>query len=379
MSKFWFDIDNTITTTEYHPAEQEKVIGAIAYGAAEPLMDRIAEVNALYDAGHEITYWTGRGTVSGIDYTDLTKEQLEKWGAKHHHLHMSKPDFDYFVDDKAVNADDWFRPLRVGLVLNNLIRDYLSRLIEVYVKYTTPKDSVEPNLPIEPINPYMLENSFPMKDDEFDNIYAWLYHGVALEVFGGANQTKTNLLQRICLFQTKIHDKLILLSRETTRSKLATLSFLAKNQFDLSEIIFVENYDEYWKHVDVLITDNPEILKVMPAGKSAVILKNAYNVEYHTRGHAINSPDELFKLPIFHRKPITQEEMLYISNEIPEGEVEDKLETVEQVIVEGAKLVNPADVAVEIINDKPVLIDLTEIRDQRDPNDKPTQSDDTAI
>jgi hypothetical protein len=295
---------------------------------------------------------------------------------------MGKPDFDYFIDDKAVNADEWFRPLRVGMVLNNLIRDYLSRLIEVYVKYTTPKEAAERgefNMPIEPINPYLLEESFPLKDDDFDNIYAWLYHGVPLEVFGGANQTRTNLLQRINLFQTKIYDKLIMLSRETTRSKYATLSFLAKNQFDLDEIIFVSGYEDYWKYVDVLITDNPEIIKMKPAGKTAIVLMNDYNKEYHASGYAINSPDEIFKLPIFHRKPITKEEMLYISNEIPEGEVEDKLETMEQTVVEGAKTVEHGEAAIKYVDGKPVVIDLTEIRDKRSPDDKPIESDNTAI
>ncbi len=363
MSKFFVDIDNTITKTEYNNTDQEAAIGADVYAAAEPLMDRIEEVNILYDAGHDITYWTGRGTVSGIDYTELTKEQLDRWGAKYHHLLMGKPDYDYFIDDKSVNSEEWFRPLRVGLVLNNLIRDYLSRLIEVYVKYTTPKDATEPHMPIMPINPYLLEESFPLPEDDFDNVYAWLNHSVPLEVFGGANQTRTNILQRICLFQTKIHDKLILLTRETARSKYATLSFLAKNQFDLSEIIFVENYEEYWKHVDVVITDNPEILKVKPAGKTAVVLMNEFNKDYHSIGYGINSPDDIFKLPIFHRKPITKEEMLYISNEIPEGEVEDKLEGLEQNEVEGAKTVEFGEAAIKYVEGKPSVVDLTALRD----------------
>lgn len=351
MSKFFIDIDNTITKP-YNHAQPD-------YNDAVPDEERIEEINKLYDDGHEVNYWTGRGTVSGIDYTELCKKQLNDWGAKYHNLVMGKPDFDYFIDDKAINADDWFRPVRVGLVLNNLIRDYLSRLIEVYVKYTTPKDAVEPHMPVMPINPYILENSFPLEGDDYDNVYAWLYHGVPLEVFGGANQTKTNILQRICLFQTKIYDKLILLSRETSRSKYATLSFLAKNQFDLNEIIFVENYDEYWKHVDVLITDNPEILKVKPEGKTAVVLKNDYNKEFHSIGFGINDPDDLFKLPIFNRKPITKEEMIYISNELPLGEEEDKLISMEQTEVEGAKIIESPE---QFFNAESSVVDLSALR-----------------
>lgn len=360
MSKFFVDIDNTITKTENAKTDKDAAINSDVYATAEPLTDRIDEVNVLYDAGHEITYWTGRGTVSGIDHTELTKKQLDSWGAKYHHILMGKPDFDYFIDDKAINSEEWFRPLRVGLVLNNLIRDYLSRLIEVYVKYTTPKDALEPHMPIMPINPYLLEDSFPLPDDDFDNIYAWLYHSVPLEVFGGANQTRTNILQRICMFQTKIHDKFVLLSRETARSKYATFSFLAKNQFDLNEIVFVENYEDYWKYVDVVITDNPEILKVKPEGKTAVVLMNEYNKECHSLGYGINSPDEIFKLPIFHRKPITKEEMLYISNEIPEGEVEDTLEGLDQTEVEGAEIV---ETPVTYVDGKSSIVDLTALRD----------------
>jgi len=359
INKFWFDIDNTITITP-----------STDYSVAKPIKERIEAVNKLYDEGHEITYWTARGTVSGSDLRVLTEEQLEHWGAKYHYLQMGKPAFDYFIDDKVVNAEEWFRPLRVGLVLNNLVRDYLSRLIEVYSKYSTPKDAETPVLPIEPINPYKLEDSFPMEDDdEFDDVYSWLYHSVSLEVFGGANQTKTNLLARINAFQDKIHDKFILLSKETTRSKYATLSFLSKSQFDLNELIFVEDYEEYWKHVDVLITDNPEILKVKPDNKTAVVLKNDYNNEYHAIGYGINSPDDIFRLPIFNRKPITKEEMLYISNEIPEGEEEDKLVETKQTIVDGARTVEVSDV--ENVED----LDLTELRDKVSDDDDVVTSD----
>ena len=37
------------------------------YALHEPMMDRIAKVNALYDAGHTIKYMTARGRVSGVD------------------------------------------------------------------------------------------------------------------------------------------------------------------------------------------------------------------------------------------------------------------------------------------------------------------------
>jgi len=97
--KIFVDIDGTICTTdEKHD-----------YNAAEPLPSRIDRINILHDEGHEITYWTGRGGQSGIDWTELTIKQLEQWGAKYTFLIVGqKPQFDLYVCDKSINADRFF-------------------------------------------------------------------------------------------------------------------------------------------------------------------------------------------------------------------------------------------------------------------------------
>ena len=45
---------------------------------------------------------TARGRGSGKDWTELTKEQLEKWGVHYHELEpmFHKPTADLFIDDK---------------------------------------------------------------------------------------------------------------------------------------------------------------------------------------------------------------------------------------------------------------------------------------
>jgi len=40
---------------------------------------------------------------------DLTKNQLETWGCKYHELILGKPHADYFIDDKGINSDEFFR------------------------------------------------------------------------------------------------------------------------------------------------------------------------------------------------------------------------------------------------------------------------------
>jgi len=94
----YFDIDETIFKTD-----------GVDYNKSKPIIENIKVVNSLYDEGHEITLWTARGALSGIDWYDLTKEQLDKFGVKYHFLKLDKPFFDLFVDDKVFNSDNFFK------------------------------------------------------------------------------------------------------------------------------------------------------------------------------------------------------------------------------------------------------------------------------
>lgn len=74
------------------------------YENSKPIVHRIEEINALFKKGHTINYWTARGALSGEDLHNLTKSQLETWGAKYHELILGKPYYDLFIDDKNQNA-----------------------------------------------------------------------------------------------------------------------------------------------------------------------------------------------------------------------------------------------------------------------------------
>lgn len=78
------------------------------YSLATPLVDHISRINNLYDLGHTIVYWTARGTVTGIDWREVTEKQFEKWGVKCHELKFGKPAYDLFIDDKNINSDRFF-------------------------------------------------------------------------------------------------------------------------------------------------------------------------------------------------------------------------------------------------------------------------------
>lgn len=95
VKNIWIDIDDTICYYDSNIVDYEKAI---------PNYGKISIVNKLYDNGHQITMWTGRGTVTGINWYIPTKNQLDRWGVKYHYLKMGKPNYDIFVDDKALTC-----------------------------------------------------------------------------------------------------------------------------------------------------------------------------------------------------------------------------------------------------------------------------------
>ena len=90
--EIYVDIDKTICKTD-----------GMNYEEAIPIEENIRVINNLYEKGHNITYWTARGTKSGINFFEVTEQQLRNWGAKYHSLKMGKPAYDLLIDDKAIN------------------------------------------------------------------------------------------------------------------------------------------------------------------------------------------------------------------------------------------------------------------------------------
>tara|TARA_B100001094_G_scaffold222246_1_gene216309 strand:- start:1234 stop:1551 length:318 start_codon:yes stop_codon:yes gene_type:complete len=95
--RYCFDIDGTICTTNCQ------------YKDAVPYQNVIDWINKKYDEGHNVELFTSRGKSSGIDWSDFTKEQIESWGVKHHKLTLGKPAYDIFIDDRAINNEEWYK------------------------------------------------------------------------------------------------------------------------------------------------------------------------------------------------------------------------------------------------------------------------------
>ena len=97
--RVFVDIDETICF--YNGVDR------LGYKNAIPNENNIAKINKLYDEGHEITYWTARGSYSGIDYLELTANQLDKWGCQYHELSVGeKPNYDLLICDKTKRIEE---------------------------------------------------------------------------------------------------------------------------------------------------------------------------------------------------------------------------------------------------------------------------------
>ena len=92
----YVDIDETICKT---PVSR-------IYTDSIPIKSNIKKINKFYEDGHIIIYWTARGTSTGLDWSELTKNQLDNWGCKYHKLKVGKPAYDLLICDKTKRIEE---------------------------------------------------------------------------------------------------------------------------------------------------------------------------------------------------------------------------------------------------------------------------------
>jgi hypothetical protein len=101
----YVDIDETICG--YADTDEKVPDAQRDYSKAEPWHDNIAKINALFESGNKIVYWTARGYVTGIDWYELTKSQLDKWGCKYHLIKVGcKPAYDMLICDRTKRIEE---------------------------------------------------------------------------------------------------------------------------------------------------------------------------------------------------------------------------------------------------------------------------------
>jgi hypothetical protein len=160
--------------------------------------------------------------------------------------------------------------MTIGISLDEVLRDFLSKLKTVYKK-EFDKD------PIEPINTFDINSHFPFEtEDELNN---FLYEEFSLELFGHPNEKYKNVLIDLNSLVNKHKDEhnFIIISKEFGNSIPATLFFLSKTSCKLRDYKFVKSNKEVWDYCDIMITANPEVLTSKPENKITIKVKCDYN------------------------------------------------------------------------------------------------------
>jgi len=221
--------------------------------------------------------------------------------------------------------------MRIGISVNGVLRDFFGRIEDIHTKYFNPEDGQEVRVkdydlekwiwfPKEEIVRKEMEfnPNFDMKefladensdsqlvdvvDDEI-TVEDFVYDKCCLEIFGYANEIIDGAVQSIN--ELELHLKMagkkhniIITSREAGRSVPSTLFFLSKTGCMIQDIKFTMGTTDCWEHVDIMITDHPEILNSKPEGKKVIKVEKPFNQEI-TSDYTIKSVKELVGLEIF--------------------------------------------------------------------------------
>ncbi len=215
--------------------------------------------------------------------------------------------------------------MKIGISIDGVLRNFLSRVEEVYEKYFLKDEESEIkipdynlekwlNFPEEKVkqaemifNPEFDEDSFLDSEEETSKLEnkieqttldEFLYEKCTLEIFGYANEIVSSAVETLNkLILDNPRHEFILISREGGMAIPSTLFFLAKTKSTCSNIKFVTEYSKVWDYVDVMVTDHPKIINTKPLDKLSIIIDKDYNkkvVQSGVRVKTIKEIDEKF-------------------------------------------------------------------------------------
>jgi hypothetical protein len=198
--------------------------------------------------------------------------------------------------------------MRVGIELNGVLRDTISKMTQVYEKhmveemadeiiktYETTVDSedyiemsfneVDFKYEIKsPVTSLNLMDHFSFKDK--DELYNFLYEEFPMQIFGHAPSTELTSFNDLNDIYYKLRDDhdLIIVSDEIGRSKPASLFFLSKFGCLIEKVKFYSNstINSMWGEIDILLTSNPDLLLRYPDNKIIIKYETEYNKQINT-------------------------------------------------------------------------------------------------
>jgi hypothetical protein len=163
---------------------------------------------------------------------------------------------------------------RLGVSLNEVLRDFIGQLTHTYNKYIA-----ETNIKEGDVTNFNLIEFF--KFDNVNQLNSFIYLEAAQEIFAHADQLSDGLMTHFNKFLMDIKDdgehEIEIVSREVNKAIPSTFFFLSKTACIADRYRFVTKHEEEWDGIDILITANPNALLNKPNGKISVKVNASYN------------------------------------------------------------------------------------------------------
>jgi hypothetical protein len=187
--------------------------------------------------------------------------------------------------------------MRIGVEINNVLRNTLGRIQEVYEKWYIDNPYVDESVERKVISDVTTLNIFNhLLFNNEDEVYDFLYKEYTMEIFGHAGSTEMSGMMDFNDFYLEMRDNhdIIVVSDEIGKSKPASLFFLSKFGCQLEKVKFYSNLTikSMWDEIDILLTSNPVLLLEHPSDKTLIKFETEYNKQINTT-HTISSIKEL--------------------------------------------------------------------------------------
>jgi hypothetical protein len=173
--------------------------------------------------------------------------------------------------------------MRIGIDVNNVLRNTLNKIEQVYEKWYIENPFLEESdFKYEILSPVTsLDIMSHLKFQDEDSLYNFLYKEYTMEIFGHAASVEYTGMNDLNDFYLDYREtnEITILSDEIGKSKPATLFFLSKFGCLIENIKFYseQTKKDIWNSIDVLLTANPDLLLNKPDDKVVIKYETSYN------------------------------------------------------------------------------------------------------
>lgn len=199
--------------------------------------------------------------------------------------------------------------MRIGIDINNVLRDYDKQFIKYYTKAYSSEYDMNKNEEFKyDVN---TNDKVDIYSDNFFYVFKFkseveykkfIYEDHPYELFAASDKMTKTIgveLDQWCLGITNIEtdedvEFFIISPNEVGVALTSSLFFLSKCGLRLRNYIFPKKEIDVWNHCDIYITSNINILENKPEGKIAIKINNERNGEVEC-DYSYSSSTELFK------------------------------------------------------------------------------------